>query len=541
MPAKLTTTQFVEKAKVIHGDKYDYSDTEYLGNSKKVAVVCRVHGAFYPLANDHLSKKAGCPACAGVKRLNQQDFIARSKSVHGNVYDYSETVYKNFNSPLTLTCDQGHRFNQLASSHLNGFGCPHCAGLARKTTEQFVTEAKAKFGGKFDYSKVEYVNTRTPVVIVCPIKGEFKMQPIQHLSSNTGYTSEIYNAPSTLDEFVCKAKEVHGDRYDYSKSAYQSNKNPVEIVCKEHGSFWQAPHNHYKGSGCPTCALGRTESKPERILVEALADFHPIKTKGILEGRELDLYFENQKVAVEVNGIYYHSDIKAKAKTAHRRKYEECKKLGIKLMQFTDAEILKKPEIVVGMIRNALGVSQKLNARSCEVREVCHADQITFFKGNHISGGVSAKISFGLYLNNELMSCMSFNKPRFTDNAEWEIIRFATKVGYVVRGGASKLFKAFADKTHPTSILSYADLRFGAGSVYERLGFSHSHDSEAGYSYHHQNGTVITRYQAQKHKLSKLLEDKFDQAKSERDNMISAGYHKIYDCGHKVWVWVTTP
>lgn len=546
MPAKMTTTQFIEKAKAIHGNKYDYSETVYTKNMEKVNVRCQEHGFFYPLANDHLSKKAGCPSCAGVKKMNTQEFITRSKKLWGDKYDYSEVIYKNFNSRIILTCDQGHRFEQLASSHLNGFNCPHCSGLAKKTTEQFVVEAKAKFGDKFDYSKVDYVNSRTPVIIVCPIVGEFEMQPIQHLISKTGYTAEhammfadVYRQePQTTEYFIERATKTHGDRYNYSKSVYLNVKDDIEIICKEHGSFWQAPHNHYKGSGCPTCALGSTESKPERILTELLSEHKPVKTDKVLSDlKELDIYFQEKRVAVEINGLYWHSDMKAKTKTSHRNKYLECDALGIRLMQFTDKEVLKKQDIVVSMVKNALGCSSKLNGRDTTIREVSHEDQVEFFNENHISGGVSAKVALGLYLNGELVSCMSFNRPRFSDEADWEIVRFANKLGLSVRGAASKLFKQFISAYSANSVLSYADLRFGKGKVYKKIGFKYLRDTEVGYSYHHGNGKTLSRYQAQKHKLPKLLGDKFDPELSERDNMLKSGYYKMFDCGNKVYLW----
>jgi hypothetical protein len=136
---------------------------------------------------------------------------------------------------------------------------------------------------------------------------------------------------------------------------------------------------------------------------------------------------------------------------------------------------------------------------------------------------------------------MSFNKPRFDKDIQWEIIRFATKLNTTIVGGASKLFKAFTNTYNPESVLSYADLRFGAGGVYEKLGFAYSHTSDVGFSYHRKDGTVLSRYQGQRHRLPELLGDKFDESKSARDNMVSNGWHLLYDCGNNVYKWSKSP
>lgn len=535
----MTNEEFITKAKLIHDSKpYDYSETIYNGNNKSVNIVCLLHGEFTPLANDHLSKKAGCPKCAGVKKLTLDEFVTRSNITHKNKFDYSKVIYKNVETRVIIGCPNGHDFKQTPHAHMSGQGCNTCSKTAKKSTEKFIADARAKYGDKFDYSKVDYQDSKIPVTIICPIKGEFQQTPVVHLTCKTGYPLWMINEPSSKEEFVAKSQEAHGLLYDYSKSVYVANKKPIEISCKEHGPFWMLVHNHYKGSGCPTCALGRTESKPEKILKEALQDFNPIKTISVIPGgRELDIYFEQHKLAVEVNGIYFHSDIMEKHKTSHRRKYEDCLSLGIRLMQFTDKEILKREPIVISMIKNGLGISKKLYARKCEVKEVSYEEYTTFFKANHISGSVSSKTAFGLYYEDVLVSCMSFNKPRFSKEAEWEIIRFATVLGHSVVGGASKLFNAFKVRYAPTSVLSYADLRFGTGGVYEKLEFIKTHTSDIGFSYHHGSGTILSRYQAQRHKLPKLLGDKFDESKSAYANMISAGYYKLHDCGNNVYLW----
>jgi hypothetical protein len=536
MPKKMTTTDFVLKAIAKHGDRYDYSETEYFGNANPVAIRCKIHGVFTPLANDHLSKKAGCPDCAGVRRMTKDEFVAKAVSVHGDKYDYSEVVYKNTDTKVDISCKEGHEFPQTPHDHLQGAGCPYCAGLSPITFEQFLSKSAVVHGDKYGYDRVKYIDyTKIKVELVCRHHGASFWQIPQHHAMGHGCPKcGGAEAMTTLD-YVTKCRKLFGDKFDYTNTVYVRKNEPLRIDCRKHGEFWAYPFNHLRGNDCPKCANVAT-TKPELAIQEMFAEFRPIKDRTVLEGKELDLLFPEYKVAVEVNGIYWHSDSRV-TKHEHLDKTENCAKQGIKLLHFTDRQILLKPEIVNSMVRSALKVSNKLAARKCEIRQIAFKDYEQFFNDNHISGNTSAKISYGLYFEDMLVSCMSFSTPRFDKSADWEIIRFASLLNTSVRGAASKLFAEFVKNHSPTEVISYADRRYGSGKVYERLEFSFERNTEVGYSYHHNKGSVVSRYQAQKHKLPALLGDKFQPELSERDNMVKAGYHLVYDCGSAVWRW----
>lgn len=534
MPAKLTTSKFIEKAVLVHGDKYDYSQTTYLGNDKKVEILCREHGVFLQRANDHLSKKAGCPECGGVARYTTDKFVNKAKKVHGELYDYSDTEYKNTETKVNISCREHGKFLQTPHDHLQGAGCPHCAGVARSSTEDFVKKATLIHSGRYNYNKVDYATNRKTVLIGCPQHGYFTQAPVMHLQGKGCPVCGGVKPMHTTD-FIQKAVVVHGDTYSYERSTYTKKTDNITINCKLHGDFEQLPFNHLAGRGCPSCGCSN-KSKPEDVLMGKLSRYNPVRDREILDGKELDLYFKGKKLAVEVNGIYWHSDVK-KSNEYHLRKTLQCLESGVKLLHFTETEVNKKPDIVFSMIENSLGESKRIYARDCSVKVVAFNDYTEFFKSTHISGSVPAKIAFGLYRDGFLVSCMSFGKPRFDKNYEWEMLRFSSALNTVVLGAASKLFTAFMRRQNPTSVLSYADLRYGDGRVYEKLGFNYVKSTSPGYSYHHINGSVVSRMQAQKHKLANLLGDKFDATKSERDNMLSCGYMKMFDCGHKVFVW----
>ena len=199
-------------------------------------------------------------------RSSTNEFIERAKEVHGNKYGYGKVDYKRSNEKVCIVCPTHGEFFQIPSSHLIGFGCPGCSGNKKLTTEDFIEKAKEVHGNKYDYSKVNYKNISTKITIVCPIHGEFEQAPCKHLSGSgcpkCGIISRVSSSRSNTEDFIKKAKEVHGDWYDYDKVDYITATTKVIIRCPTHGEFEQKPSNHLQGQGCPICNRGfSTDSK----------------------------------------------------------------------------------------------------------------------------------------------------------------------------------------------------------------------------------------------------------------------------------------
>jgi ribosomal protein L36 len=187
---RLTTEEFIPKAKAVHGDRYDYSQVEYLGRHKKVRIICSDHGQFVQTPGSHLSGR-GCPKCGKLtsshtRRKATDEFIADAKAVHGDSYDYSLTEYRLAHSEITIICHDHGQFKQRAYSHLNGKGCPECGGSEKLTTEVFIDRARAVHGDRYDYSRVEYLNSNTKITIVCPDHGPFPQIPESHINQKSG-------------------------------------------------------------------------------------------------------------------------------------------------------------------------------------------------------------------------------------------------------------------------------------------------------------------------------------------------------------------
>ena len=243
---------FIERARKVHGDKYDYSKVNYVNNCTPITIICPIHDEFPQTPNSHLSGH-GCPHCSGNKKLTKEDFIEKAREVHGDKYDYSKVNYVSSKTLVSIICPIHGEFEQTPNNHLRGSGCPHCSGTKKLTKEDFIKKAREIHGDKYDYSKVNYVNNRTKVTIICPIHGEFPQRPSSHLNGKG--CPHCGDRKKTTEDFIKDARKVHGDKYDYSKVNYVNNYTPITIICPTHGEFKQTPNDHLNGkSGCPHCA-----------------------------------------------------------------------------------------------------------------------------------------------------------------------------------------------------------------------------------------------------------------------------------------------
>jgi SepF-like predicted cell division protein (DUF552 family) len=274
----------------------------------------------------------------------------------------------------------------------------------------------------------------------------------------------------------------------------------------------------------PKC---KAMSAPQRELfdyVKTLGTWDIIANdRTVIKPYELDVYIPALSIAIELDGIYWHQTEACKSKQAL------CEAKGIRLLHITDLAWRDHKEIWKSIIASKLGVTKRIYARKCEVINLETSLARGFLEKNHLQGAVGASVNFGLLYENELVAAMTFGKPRFNKHYEWELLRYASKLNTTVVGGASKLLKAFKAE-HEGLILSYAKREHSMGGLYKALGFTLLDEGKPSYNYII-GDKLISRYQAQKHKLPELLGDKFDPAKTEVENMLSAGYLLVPDRG----------
>ena len=266
MPKKLTTEEFIAKAKSVHEDRYYYGKVHYTDSQTKVVITCPIHGDFLQTPAHHLHG-TGCAKCATHKtanslRLSRSEFVNRASILHNYKYTYDTVEYVNSTTNVVITCSIHGDFEQTPKNHLKGAGCPHCAGNLPKTTEEFIGKAVKVHNNQYDYSNVQYKNTDTKVIIICKEHGEFMQTPHSHLDGTA--CPKCADTRKTTKEFIKIANEVHNGKYTYEKTNYINTATKVTITCPIHGDWEQTPNAHtIKKQGCPSCAeSGFDKSKP---------------------------------------------------------------------------------------------------------------------------------------------------------------------------------------------------------------------------------------------------------------------------------------
>lgn len=279
MPKKMNTFDFREKAIRVHQGKYDYSKSLYTSASSRLTVTCLSHGDFTVVASQHLSGN-GCRNCwlerAGkTSKLTRDEFIQKSIAMHGPAYDYSLVKYEKNTLAVDIICSNHGLFKQKPVNHLAGRGCQEC-GKAKKSMslnkgiDFFIRKSLDVHGDRYDYSRSVYVLAKTKIEIICTEHGPFWMTPNAHTNGQgCAKCADALNANKRLkpfSEFLLQANAAHSDKYQYIESTYSGDSRKLEIVCGNHGSFWQSPNSHLKGRGCPKCSVpGFDVEKPAHL------------------------------------------------------------------------------------------------------------------------------------------------------------------------------------------------------------------------------------------------------------------------------------
>ena len=292
---------------------------------------------------------------------------------------------------------------------------------------------------------------------------------------------------------------------------------------------------------CPNCypPLAITSFK-EKEVVDFIKSIYSGKvvenTREVISPLELDAYLPDKKIAVEFDGLYWHSEVNGKDIGYHLGKTIACETKGIRLLHVFEDEWIEKTAIVQDRIRASLGIYQRrIFARKCLVKTISAKVCSGFLEENHLQGDDRASIRYGLFLEEELVAVMTFKKPRFDKRHDWELTRYSSKIGTQVIGGASRLLAHFI-KDHGGSIVSYADRRYSFGGLYEKIGFRKIGESAPNYWYIKGN-VKLSRYQCQKHRLPKLLGEEYDDSLTELENMEKNGFSRVFDCGNLIYAY----
>jgi hypothetical protein len=352
----------------------------------------------------------------------------------------------------------------------------------------------------------------------------FYLNQDESSNSNTGFLQSYNNF-----------KKAHSNRLEIITpfEEYKTTRK-IEVQCKECGAKFSCRKSTSKFSGiiCRSCVPGGSKGEQE---MRELFEFTHVENRTLIYPLELDLVNIDKKFAVEFNGIYWHSDL-FKNEDYHLNKTEACENIDIQLFHIFENEWYgDRKNIWISMINQKLGLSNRLYARKCTIKEIPYKEAKEFLDINHLQGTSVSSINLGLFYEEELVSLMTFGKPRFNKNYEWELIRFCNKLNHTVIGGASKLLRFFERKYNPKSIISYADRNHSNGELYHNLEFFFLKNTSPNYFWIYE-GKILKRYNTQKHKLKEILGESFDENLSENSNLYTSGAMKYYDAGNRVYI-----
>lgn len=358
----LTTEEFKENFYKKYGKFYILDKVNYVNNKTEITVTCPIHGDFKKRP-DLLMDGCKCPKCSKTAKTPEEIFIQKANFVHNGYFKYVSNTFTNVSSVVGVVCPHHGIWFPRANNHLNGANCPQCSkeGITHKisklpkknkstkkyNTQTFKEKIYSLYGDKYDLSKVNYIDNKTPIRVICKKHGDFMITP-NHLLLGRGCSKCSNNYHYSTKEAIQEFRKKH-KKYIYTKTVYNSTHSNIIVTCPIHGDFVTTPANHLKGQGCPKCNNSKLENEIRELLdsVKITYDFRTRKLP-FLNGLELDFYLPKLKAAIECQGIQHFQAVSifggetAYAKTLlnDSKKRKLCEDNGIKLFYYSNLKIV---------------------------------------------------------------------------------------------------------------------------------------------------------------------------------------------------------
>jgi hypothetical protein len=479
--------------------------------------------------------------------LNGLDMLPFKQQVWHFIHNVNE-------KPVCLNCGSEVKFRDTIAKGYRSFCSMKCTNESDITQNRAVEAVREKYG--VDY----FPQHESHILKVKKTKLERYGDENYNNMSKVLQTKELkygdknyINRPkhslTVRDNLLVRLQKLTTDKI----IKYEINDKYINLIC----SSCNQNYDIYQGllkyrcsvnvKPCTLCnPIRETDSIQEKELFEFVSDLLPNKNVfnkdrtiiSNIKPIELDIYIPSHKLAIEYNGLYWHSE-KFENKNHLLVKKIKCNEKDIDLIHiFEDEWIFKKP-IIKSIIKSKLGLlSNKIHARKTEIREVSPKDSKEFLNINHLQGSVNSKHKIGLYYDNELVSLMTFgplrkNMGSKSEEGSVELYRFCNKLDTNVIGGFSKLFKHFIKTQNPKQIITFSDNRFFNGKVYIDNGFKFVSETDLNYFY------IVNHKRENRFSYRKdvLVKEGYDKNKTEREIMKERGINRIYDCGNKKWVY----
>ena len=273
-------------------------------------------------------------------------------------------------------------------------------------------------------------------------------------------------------------------------------------------------------------------------------------TRNVIPPFEIDFFIPSSNLAIEFDGLYWHSENNIPNKFYHFNKTKKCMEHGIKLIHIFEDEWLYRKDICLDLINRSLKIeaSKKIMARKCHVREITSCTARLFLEENHLQGYTSASKKLGLFYKDQLIQVMTLKTPRYNKNIQFELLRISSKIGFTIIGGIEKLWAAFVKMYNPESVISYCDSRWFDGNIYKKLGFAQINKAKPSYWYTKGfmrfHRSILTKKNCVKKALIMNSTLKCEYLNSLTEKQIAEnilGFNRIWDCGQLSFVWRRSP
>lgn len=551
--------QEVDISKGIDASQLVYS------SSKKIWWVCTRGHEYNRSIKSRVVDGAGCPYCVGSQVLPGFNDVLSLLPDTVDPWDFE----KNDKDPTRIlstsakkawwVCDLGHSYSRSIYLHINrGWRCPYCSNQKLLPGYNDIASKAPHLVSEWDYNKnddlpenVKYVSGKK-FWWVCKTCGSgFHNSPEKRINRGQGcpYCGGC-KTMSGLNDFATKHPHLLSD-WDYDKN----NVLPDELSSKSHTRvWWRCDKNHSwqaspndrardkkngKGpTGCPTCNanVSLRENDLFEYIVSILSEEIEVlqNTRVLTKPREIDIYIPDKKVAIEFNGLYWHTENKGRDRRFHHDKWKKCKEQGVQLITVWEDDWRLKEEVVKSMIAHKLGVGceKRVYARETKLHEIGHKEASEFLSNNHIQGKCNGTVRYGLFYNGDLVAVSVWRK--YQDILYLD--RYATSCTVV--GGMGKMLKygkLYAEEHGLSKIITFADHEVSDGSLYETLGFTRDNELSPDYKYvvdgqrKHKFGYRLKRFKNDPDLL-------YQEGLTEKQLADLNGLDRVWDCGKSRYV-----
>lgn len=519
------------------------------GSSRKVSWSCELGHTWQATVYDRNRRGQNCPYCTGQRPVKGISDLPTRQPRLMSEWDPANkkdpSCYMEFsNAKVGWICRNEHRWQARISARSLGAGCPYCSGN-KLLFARSLTGAQPSLSEQLldpELGKEIFANGGKKVKWHCSSGHEWEATPRDRSrGSGCPYCSGSVLWPSDQKGLAFSdpllAAEIHptlNKDVDLQQISRGSMCKLWWLCANAHQ--WQArvDSRALAGAGCPECNIAYQKSKPEREIADHLQSLGlkvEVGDRTLLNGKELDIYVPAKKIAIEFNGVYWHSEKFGKNKSYHYEKYNTAKMKGVQLLQIWEDDWRRDAQMVLGTLERKLGVAKaaRVGARKTEVVNVSFFEAKAFLDKWHLQGHAAGRYYLGLKSGEELVAVLVLKQQGFK---EFLITRYATSC--IVQGGFGKLLKHVESNFDVERLITFSDNMISNGALYESNGFTAEKKLPPDYSYvskgrrQHKFGYRLKRFKADPTLL-------YEEGLSERELAMLNQLPRIWDAGKILW------